>query len=95
MDAARQLNQENQDYHEQHDYPFHGSKHMNPVSINHDLVRMSRRTQNDFDSVTLTKPKTRTNYEAYKSVNSDKCETKTLFQNDPDRQRVVKMSADY
>jgi hypothetical protein len=67
---------------------FVGSKHLNPIGINHDPVRMSLRTSNDFENVKKLEdplaplPITKTNYEAYQK-NETKAKTKGLFQSDP------------
>jgi len=36
---------------EEFSYPFQGSKHLDPVGINHDQVVMSKRTLTDFESM--------------------------------------------
>jgi len=34
---------------EEHDYPLIGTKHLNPIGVNREPVRMSLRTLNDFE----------------------------------------------
>lgn len=86
---------EDHDLDNDHDYPFHGTKHLDPIGINEDAVRLSLRTQNDFakaDKLTnplAPPPKSKTNYEAYYSQ-QPKSRTVGLFQNDPARLKVVK-----
>ena len=83
---------------EEHDYPFMGSKHLNPIGVNNDLVRMSLRTVHDFDNpAKLTDPlkpapPSKTRYEEYLK-NEVKAQTKGYFQNDPERLAVTKHSA--
>ena len=85
---------------EDHDYPFAGSKHLNPIGINHDPVRMSLRTKNDFDNLKKLEdplappPITKTNYEAYQK-HETKSKTKGLFQSDPQRIAVTRHSASF
>lgn len=86
---------EDHDLDEEHDFPFPGSKHLDPVGINEDAVKLSLRTRNDFDKPNKLRnplappPKSRTNYEAYHSQEA-KSRTFGLFQNDPQRLAVVK-----
>lgn len=84
---------------EDHDYPFLGSKHLNPIGVNENHVRMSNRTRNDFDKINKLNPgkvpPSKTGYEAYKSGSESRTRTKGLFQNDPQRVGVVKTPAEY
>lgn len=56
---------------EDHDYPFLGTKHLDPIGINEHAVKLSLRTRNDFDKPDKLRnplappPKTKNNYEAY------------------------------
>ena len=69
---------------EDHDYPFMGSKHLNPIGVNRELVRMSLRTLNDFDHPQKLDdplkplPPSKTRYEAY-IKNEVKAQTKGYF----------------
>jgi hypothetical protein len=84
---------------EDHDYPFFGTKHLNPIGVNEHPVRMSNRTRNDFDKVNKLNPSkvppSKTGYEAYTTGNEKRAKTKGLFQNDPQRIGVVKTPAEY
>ena len=65
--------EENQTCDNDHDYPFYGTKHLDPIGINEEPVRLSLRTRQDFEKADkhknplAPKPKTKTNYEAYHS----------------------------
>jgi len=54
---------------EDHDYPFEGSKHLDPIGVNHELVRLTLRTGNDFAAPEKLKnafiviPQSKGNYE--------------------------------
>lgn len=69
---------------EDHDYPFMGSKHLNPIGVNQELVRMSLRTVNDFENPKKLEdplkplPPSKTNYEAY-IKDEVKAQTKGYF----------------
>jgi len=85
---------------EEHDYPFMGSKHLNPIGINKELVRMSLRTVHDFDNPKKLDdplkplPLSKTRYETYLK-NEVKAITKGYFQNDPERIAATKHSASF
>lgn len=72
---------------EDHDYPFCGSKHLNPIGVNEHSVKLMHRTRNDFDKINKLNPgvvpRSITNYEAYQRGDTSKTRTKGLFQNDP------------
>ena len=69
---------------EEHDYPFMGSKHLNPIGVNRDPVRMSLRTMHDFENPKKLEnplkplPPTKTRYEVYQK-NEVKAQTKGFF----------------
>lgn len=78
----RRLNDINHD--RDHNYPLSGSKHIDIISVNEELVRMSLRTSRDFDRPDKLKnpltppPRSLANYEAY--LKSDiKVRTKGQF----------------
>lgn len=66
-----------------HGFPFAGSKHYDPISINDDPIILSTRTHNDFDKPDklILKPveKSKTGYETYTSLPVHKAQTKGLF----------------
>ena len=66
---------------EEHDYPFYGTKHLNPIGENEEPVKMSLRTSNDFGNINklLIQPvrKSKTNYEKY--LGFEKIRTRGLF----------------
>ena len=72
---------------EDHEYPFHGSLHLNPIGVNHEPVRMFMRTGNDFGNPAklknpdAPKPKSLNNYEAYQTQ-EQRMRTQGLFMND-------------
>lgn len=84
---------------EEHDYPLIGTKHLNPIGANRELVRMSLRTLNDFEQANKLenplkpKPPSKTRYEAYIKNDEVKAKTKGYYQNDPERQAVTRHSA--
>jgi hypothetical protein len=69
---------------EDHDYPFLGTKHLDPIGINEEPVKLAVRTQNDFCKVDkLRNPeappaKSITDYEAYYNGEA-KSRTQGLF----------------
>jgi hypothetical protein len=81
---------------EEQNYPFSGSKHLNPKGINREQVRMSKRLASDHDPLdklrdpTKPGPKSKTNYEAYFVNQNLRGRTKDRFQADPQRLAVVK-----
>lgn len=83
-----------------HHHPFHGYKHLNPIGINEDPVRLSTRTKHDFEHTEKLedpgkKPRpTRTGYESYVRSQATTTRTKSMFANDPERQRIVKHPCD-
>ena len=85
---------------EEHDYPFMGTKHLNPIGVNRDAVKMSLRTVHDFDNPKKLDnplkplPPSKTDYEAY-IKNEVKAQTKGYFQNDPQRIAATKHSASF
>lgn len=42
--------QVDQDLDEGYSYPFYGSKHLDPIGVNEDPVRLMIRTKNDFQN---------------------------------------------
>lgn len=91
---------ENGELDEEHDYPFPGSKHLDPIGVNEDPVKFRLRTRHDFDKPDKLRnplaplPKSRTNYEAYHSTEA-RSRTYGLFQSDPQRLAVVKHPGDF
>ena len=83
---------ENRNEDQDHDHPFAGTKHLNPIGVNEDPVVMSRRTTADFprpDKLQneVPKPKPTGNE---KFLGWERGKSKGRFASDPDRQRVVK-----
>ncbi len=82
-----------------HDYPFYGTKHLDPIGINEEPVKLSIRTKPDFAKPNRLnnpfgpEPKSLTNYEAYNSK-VPRSRTNGLFMNDPQRLQVVKHPGD-
>ena len=81
------LRAENQQIEEEHDYPFDSLKHINPISINKDPVKMFLRTSNDFYRVEDTEMhqvyRSKSGYEAYRRTEYRRL--KGLFENDAER----------
>ena len=90
--------QENLELDNEHDYPFPGSVHLDPVSINKDAVQFSYKTRYDFDKPDKLKlqatPKSRSGYEAYYRSCDNRMRTRGLFQNDAGRINSVKHPGD-
>ena len=82
-----------------HDYPFQGSKHLDPIGINEHPVRLSHRTKFDFykvDKLEIKKPAlSKTQYELYTSKSAGRVKTRGFFQNDPERVKMVKNPGEF
>ncbi len=90
---------QNEEFDQDHDYPFYGTKHLDPIGLNEEPVKLNIRTKPDFakpnrlNNPFAPAPKSLTNYEAYYSK-VPRSRTNGLFMNDPQRLQVVKHPGD-
>lgn len=89
--AKQEYSQLQNDY----NYPLQGSKMFNQLGLNPIPIKLQKRTSRDFESpkkLEIAKPDlSLTKYELYQRKNV--ALTKKRFENDPDRQKAVKLPA--
>lgn len=82
-------------------FPFHTSKHLNPVGVNREPVRCSMRLMTDHEPLNKLKDPSKppapslTNYEAYSKGLDLRQRTNGRFAVDPDRLKVVRHPAEH